>query len=158
VTTIRTKEDWISVARSTVPLLPDYMADQSGQVVPSMVETELSRLVDAEDWKTLHQRFEEIWAWLPDDPRRSLNSPPPVFRPLRPVLRILGVRMTTLMVADLKADERCQPNRKLVYLAVDNGHGFEEVVTESTSRLKARAALVAAASNLNRGVPTEKTK
>lgn len=65
---IQTKADWIESARYVVPLLPDYMAGQSGAVNPSMVEAELGRLLAAEDWPALHGRFEEIWSWLPDSP------------------------------------------------------------------------------------------
>lgn len=66
---IETKEHWIQLAKDTVPLLPDYMYDESpGRVDPSMVATELNRLLEAEDWKALHGRFNEIWEWLPDRP------------------------------------------------------------------------------------------
>lgn len=65
---INTKEDWIASAKYVVPLLPDYMANRSGSVDPSMVEAELGRLLSAEDWAGLHGRFEEIWSWLPDSP------------------------------------------------------------------------------------------
>lgn len=65
---IKTKDDWIELAKSTAPKMPDYMAEFSGNVDPSMVEAELTRLIDAEDWHALHGRFEEIWSWLPDRP------------------------------------------------------------------------------------------
>lgn len=66
--TILTKEDWVSEAKEIVPLLPEYMASQSPHVSTEMVEAELGRLLGAEDWKALHGRFNEIWAWLPDSP------------------------------------------------------------------------------------------
>lgn len=65
---IQTKEDWIETAKVVVPLLPEYMAEESGQVDPGMVETELTKHMEAEDWPMLHQRLNEIWAWLPDRP------------------------------------------------------------------------------------------
>lgn len=65
---IKTKDDWIELAKKTVPLLPDYMASMSGNVEPSMVEIELTRLLEAKDWPKLHGRFQEIWNWLPDAP------------------------------------------------------------------------------------------
>jgi len=71
---IKTKEDWIVEARYVVPLLPDYMANISGQVDPEMVEEELSKLIAAEDWEMLRKRFHEIWAWLPD--RRDIHRHP----------------------------------------------------------------------------------
>lgn len=65
---IRTKSDWIAAAKYVVPLLPEYMASQSGAIDPCKVEAELGRLLAAEDWETLYGRFEEIWSWLPDSP------------------------------------------------------------------------------------------
>ena len=65
---IQSKEDWIAEARYVVPLLPEYMASVSGQADPDMVAAELNKHLDAQDWKTLHQRFSEIWSWLPDRP------------------------------------------------------------------------------------------
>lgn len=64
---IKTKGDWIALAKQTVPLLPDYMASQM-QVDSTKVETELAELLEAEDWPMLLTRFNEIWAWLPDRP------------------------------------------------------------------------------------------
>jgi len=65
---IRTKEDWIAEARYVVPLLPEYMAEISGQADPGMIEAELSKHLEAEDWGMLLKRFNEIWNWLPDRP------------------------------------------------------------------------------------------
>lgn len=64
---IDTKEKWIQTAQEVVPLLPDYMAEFSGQVDTLMVEAELTRLLNNQDWKMLHKRFNEIWFWLPDN-------------------------------------------------------------------------------------------
>jgi len=66
--TIRNKADWIETARYVVPLLPAYMAEESGQADPGMIEAELTKHLDAEDWEMLRQRFHEIWPWLPDRP------------------------------------------------------------------------------------------
>lgn len=66
--TILTKEDWITEAKAVVPLLPEYMVSQNGNVNPGMVEAELGRLLAAEDWPVLHGKFNEIWSWLPDSP------------------------------------------------------------------------------------------
>lgn len=65
---INTKEDWVNLARETIPLLPDYMQSQSGNINPDMVLTELTGLLEAGNLQKLHGRFEEIWAWLPDRP------------------------------------------------------------------------------------------
>jgi len=62
---IKTKEDWIELAKRTAPKMPEYMS-QHGNGMTSKVEEEMTKLVDAEDWKKLHSRFEEIWSWLPD--------------------------------------------------------------------------------------------
>ena len=65
--TIKTKQDWIDLAKRTAPKMPDFMSEFSGNIQPSMIEDEMSRLVEAENWEKLHERFEEIWSWLPDD-------------------------------------------------------------------------------------------
>lgn len=65
---INSKQDWIELARKIIPYIPEYMAEESGQVQPSMVEAELNKLLEIEDWNMLHKRFEEIWNWLPDRP------------------------------------------------------------------------------------------
>jgi len=66
--TIKTRQDWIETARYVVPLLPDYMASISGQADPAMIEEELNKHLEAEDWNMLRKRFHEIWNWLPDRP------------------------------------------------------------------------------------------
>lgn len=65
---INNKQDWIDEAKYVANLMPSYMAEQSGNVDPCMVEEELQSLIDKEDWKSLHRRFEQIWSWLPDSP------------------------------------------------------------------------------------------
>lgn len=65
---IENRQDWIESAKITAPKMPDYMSEFSGNVDASKVEAEMTRLIDAEDWKALHGRLEEIWSWLPDDP------------------------------------------------------------------------------------------
>lgn len=65
---INSKQDWIDLARVTAPKMSAYMSEFSGNIQPDMVDAEMDRLLAAEDWKALHGRFEEIWAWLPDDP------------------------------------------------------------------------------------------
>lgn len=65
---IKTRQDWIDLAKTTAPKMPEYMAEFSGAVDPGMVEAEMERLLTAEDWEGLHGRFEEIWPWLPDSP------------------------------------------------------------------------------------------
>lgn len=66
--TIRSRQDWVDLAKATAPKMPSYMAEFSGNIQPSMIEAEMTSLVEARDWEKLHQRFEEIWSWLPDDP------------------------------------------------------------------------------------------
>lgn len=66
--TIKTKSDWIATAKYVVPLLPDYMAQISGQADPEKIEEHLTGLLKAEDWDALRKRFHEIWNWLPDRP------------------------------------------------------------------------------------------
>jgi hypothetical protein len=64
---IKTKEDWVALAKQTVPEIPAYMAEFSGNVDPAKVDDELTKLVADENWWQLHNRFEQIWNWLPDD-------------------------------------------------------------------------------------------
>ena len=71
---IKTKEDWITLAKQTVPLLADYMSEFNWSVDPDMVNQELGGLLEKEDWKSLYGRFNEIWSWLPDN--RSIRHHP----------------------------------------------------------------------------------
>lgn len=64
---IKTKEDWIELAKATAPKMADYMV-QHGNCDPFVVEEEMTRLVKEEDWHKLHRYFEDIWTWLPDSP------------------------------------------------------------------------------------------
>lgn len=66
---IRTKEDWIELARVTVPLLPEYMSDQLGnRIDPILAENALNQNLIEENWEALHQKFQDIWEALPDKP------------------------------------------------------------------------------------------
>jgi hypothetical protein len=66
--TIKSKEDWIETAKYVAHMLPGYMSQISGNVDEASVDAELSMLVAEEDWEELHNKFEQIWAWLPDRP------------------------------------------------------------------------------------------
>jgi hypothetical protein len=62
---IKTQEDWITLAGSTIPLLPAYMSE-FGNIDEYKAGDHLLALYEAKNWPELHTRFEEIWAWLPD--------------------------------------------------------------------------------------------
>lgn len=62
---IKTMDDWIAEAKEVAPLLPEYMASISGQSDPEMIEAELTKHLNAEDWEMLRKRFHEVWSWLP---------------------------------------------------------------------------------------------
>jgi len=63
---IKNREDWIALAKQTVPLLPEYMADMHGNVDAGAVEEVLSVLLEGENWMGLCSKFNEIWSRLPD--------------------------------------------------------------------------------------------
>lgn len=62
---IQTKADWIKLAKLTIPKLPAYMAEFGA--TETEVETELTGLLETQNWKSLRKRFHEIWNWLPDN-------------------------------------------------------------------------------------------
>ena len=64
---IKTQEDWIVLARKTIPLLGDYV-EEFKQIDRGKFEAELQDCLDKQDWQRLHQRFEDIWFALPDIP------------------------------------------------------------------------------------------
>ncbi len=70
---IETRQDWIDTAKAVAAQMAEYMP-LHGNRDPSMVDAEMSRLVDAEDWEGIRARFHEIWAWLPD--RQDIHHGP----------------------------------------------------------------------------------
>ena len=64
---IKTKEDWILGAEKIVPMLPEYVM-LFKSIDEEMMSSELNNLIETENWNKLHERFNEIWFVLPDNP------------------------------------------------------------------------------------------
>lgn len=64
---IETQEDWIELAKKTIPLLPDYL-NEFGSIKYVVLDELFARFLADENWDELHNLFEQMWQWLPDSP------------------------------------------------------------------------------------------
>ncbi len=64
--TVRNKEDWIALAKETIPYLPEYM-NSMRNMDEVKVEARLNELLAAEDWRGLATLFSDMWWALPDE-------------------------------------------------------------------------------------------
>ena len=62
--TIRNKQDWIDSANQTIPLLPQYAAENGCQFDAAAA----MRLMSMHGYKSIHRRLNQLWLDLPDQP------------------------------------------------------------------------------------------
>ena len=65
--TIETLEDWVELAKKTIPLLPEYL-DEFRPVQIDVLEDMCAELVEKEDWNELWHLFNNMYNFLPDTP------------------------------------------------------------------------------------------
>lgn len=64
---IKTLDDWIELAKATVPKLADYVFEFRNIDIGMFNDT-LNGLIEKQDWVQLHNKFEDIHFALPDIP------------------------------------------------------------------------------------------